>query len=167
MDIKFVGGSGKNRSTAVDGQDTINYYLETMPVSVDGVQAKAPVCLLPTPGLTSFNEDIDLSGVVRCLYTTSTGRMFSVTGNQLVEYNRYGQKTIRGILKTFENTVSMDDCGNGSSRGFGLCIVDGQYGYNFNLTNNTFEQITDVSFPRAGTVIFYNGYFVMSGPNWQ
>jgi hypothetical protein len=194
MDIKFIGGTGKSRSSAVDGQDTVNYYLEFNPVSIDGVNAKASCVLFPTPGLLPFYVNpntpvatplsygsnypygksiyIDataavptVSGVVRCLYTTSTGRMFSVTGNQLIEYSQYGQKTIRGQLKTTTGTVSMTDCGNGSQRGYGLCIVDGQYGYNYNLTNNIFEQIKDVAFPKASIVVFYNGYFIVNELN--
>jgi Phage stabilisation protein. len=161
LEIGFIGGSGKSRSYAVDGQDSINYYVE-ITASNSQSQAKNVTVLYPTPGLLPFNKDIDLSGVVRCLYTTSTGRMFSATGNKLIEYSPYGQKTIRGTLLTNTGVVSMADCGQGAGRGYGLCIVDGLYGYNYNLTNNTFEQIKDVSFPRSGTVIFMDGYFIVN-----
>ena len=170
-----MGSSYKSRSIAVNGQECVNFYLEyvgivaQIPDTVYGARqkAKSPMALYPTPGLLAFNMAEGLPGIVRCLYTTSTGRMFSVTGDKLVEYSIYGQKTIRGQLKTREGIVSMADCGNGPGRGYGLCIVDGQFGYNYNLTNNLFAQITDTSFPRASVVIFMSGFFIVNQLNSQ
>ena len=174
MNIDFVGGAYKGRSIAVDGQECINFYQEYLGVSGQAIgeyfygtkqKAKAPQALFPTPGLVPFNVDTNIPGPVRDLYTTSTGRMFAVIGKQLVEYAKYGGKTIRGTLLTTTGRVSMADCGNGAQRGHGLCIVDGQYGYNYNLTNNSFELILDQSFPKSVSVLFMNGYFIVNEVN--
>ena len=174
MDVPFIGGAYRGRSPAVDGQETVNFYLEYLGVTTGGYpqeyfygakqKPKATSVLFPTPGLVPFNTDIT-SGPCRCLYTTSTGRMFAVNGNTLYEYSKYSKKTVRGVLKTTSGTVNMADCGAGAGRGYGICIVDGQYGYNFNLSNNTFEQILDTSFPKSQNVIFMNGFFVVCEVN--
>ena len=170
--IPFIGSSYRSRSPAVDGQECINFYLEYYGISGQQVseymygakqQAKATSVLYPTPGLTLFNKGESTPGTVRKVYVSSTNRMFAVIGNQLLEYTKLGKSVSRGTLKTNSGYVSIDDCGNGAGRGFGLCIVDGIYGYNYNLTNNTFEQITDPSFPKyPGTVVFMNGFFVIN-----
>jgi Phage stabilisation protein len=185
VDIPFVGGAYKGRSIAVDGQETVNFYLEYLGVMSAGIAAtgatatgfpseyfygarqkpKATTVLYSTPGLKPFNVDTDISGADRGLYTTSTGRCFKVTGNKLLEYTIFGQKIPRGTLKTSTGMVSMADCGNGAGRGYGLCIVDGQFGYNFNLTNNTFEQILDTSFIQTSHIVFMNGYFIICEAN--
>jgi len=172
--LPFITGTGQGRSRAVDGQDLINFYLEYYGVTGQKIseyygatkQAKSNMVAYPTPGLTIFNQDIIADSKVRCIYTTSTNRMFAVIGNQFLEYNIHGAKVYKGTLLTSNGTVSMIDCGNGSGRGFGICLVDGEYGYNYNLTNNTFEQITDPSFPKyPGTVIFMNGFFIINELN--
>jgi len=161
--IPFIGGSAKARSSAVDGQECINFYLEY--TGQKTADAKAPAVLYPTPGLTLFNNDY-LPGIVRGIHAASTNRMFAVIGSNFVEYTKLGKGTIRGPLKTSTGSVSMVDCGNGSGRGFGICLVDGSFGYNFNLTNNTFEQITDPSFTKyPGSVIFMNGFFIVNELN--
>lgn len=176
MEIPFVGGSYKGRSSAVDGQSSINYYLEMFastkfqwmtPTTIYSGAAEATKTqkvLYPTPGLTLFASGKN-SGPVRCLYTTSTGRMFAVIGDMLSEFLSGGTEITRGILKTSVGIVSMADCGNGGGRGFGLCIVDGQYGYNYNLTNNTFEQIVDPTFQQSTRVVFVSGYFIINEIN--
>lgn len=175
MELPFIGGAYKGRSSAVDGQETINFYLEyfanikfssmtsTTLFSGAAETTKSQKVLYPTPGLTLFTTS-KASGTIRGtgLYTTSTGRMFGVIGSQLSEFTTQGTEIFRGTLKTSQGPVSMADCGDGAGRGFGLCIVDGQYGYNFNLTNNSFEQIVDPAFVAASKVIFMNGYFVIN-----
>ena len=161
--IPFIGSSYRARSPAVDCQECINFYPE---ISRPQEQAKSVVALYPTPGLTLFNKNEQAQGIVRCVYTTSTNRMFAVIGSQLIEYSILGKGVSRGTLKTSVGHVSMTDCGNGAGRGFGLCIVDGIYGYNYNLSNNILQQITDPSFPKyPGTVLFMQGFFVVNELN--
>jgi hypothetical protein len=173
MELPFIGSAYKGRSSSVDGQETINFYLEylatvkfnmmssTTIYSGQAESSKSTKVLYPTPGLTEFVTS-SASGIVRQTYTTTTGRMFAVIGNQLSEFTTTGTEIYRGTLLTNQGFVSMADCGDGAGRGFGIVIVDGQFGYNFNLTNNSFEQIIDPTFVQASKVIFMNGYFIIN-----
>jgi hypothetical protein len=71
----------------------------------------------------------------------------------------------RGSLKTHKGVINMSDNGDGTARGRGLIVVDNSYGYMLNLTDNTWEQILDPSFPVCSHVVFLDGYFVVNEVN--
>ena len=52
-----------------------------------------------------------------------------------------------------------------ADNGTQLMIVDGVNGYIFNFNTSVFVRITDVDFPGADTVTFFNGRFVVNKPN--
>ena len=130
-------------------------------ISAPSGDSKSKKVLYPTPGLKKFIQSATL-GYVRGLYATTTGRLFAVIADKLNEYTASGAEIVRGTLKTSSGQVSMADCGDSPARGYGICLVDGQYGYNFNLSNNTFEQIVDPTFSAASKVLFLNGYFLVN-----
>ena len=80
---------------------------------------------------------------------------FVVSGLELYEINSDGTGTLRGTLSTATSRVSMAE--NGTQ----LMIVDGQYGYIYNMDTNVFAQITDSDFPVCATVTYQDGYFIV------
>lgn len=105
----------------------------------------------------------------RGLYTTSTGRTFGVFGMNLCEIRGQGATRVAvGKLKTYSGTVRFAD--NGDQ----MILVDGQYGYIFELVSNVFQRITDEYFPGVEDptkgpthVCIINTYFIVnsSGTN--
>ena len=77
---------------------------------------KSQKVLYPTPGLTLFSKS-SISGPVRGLYTTSTGRLFAVIADSFIEVYESGYQTVWGTLKTNKGQISMADCGDGGGRG--------------------------------------------------
>ena len=167
MKLDFIGSMSKNRSTAIDGQECINWYTEYYaPTTFDAVNtrhqgAKSDKANLPTPGTKLF-ATCEGNGGIRGEWYSSDGRMFAVCGNTLNEITMFGQTVSRGTLKTSSGLVSFSENINGQDRGNGLIIVDGVYGYMFNLSTLQFLQITDVAFPRCSHVVFLNGYFIVN-----
>ena len=104
------------------------------------------------------------SNACRGMYTTSSGRSFGVYGMFLYEIT--GQGTARskvGQLKTYSGTVRFADNGNQ------MILVDGQFGYIFELVSNTFQRITDTYFPGVDDathgpshVCCINTYFIVN-----
>ena len=132
MHIPFIGGSYKARSSAVNMQECVNWYLPSSSSMGDIDQiyggltkkdAKSQKVLLPTPGLKLFATG-SASGAVRGIYTAVSDRLFAIMNNKLVEYNKYGKEYVRGTLKTKIGPVNMADNGEGSGRGRGLILTD-------------------------------------------
>jgi hypothetical protein len=91
--------------------------------------------------------------------------MFAVVDKTLYEITTIGTSISCGTLKTNTGIVTFADNGHGSGRGYGMIIVDGQYGYIYNLTQNVLTDITDSAFPACSHVVFINGYFVVGKTN--
>ena len=160
MEIAFTGGAYKGRFTAIDGQECINWYVEK-----EGPDAKARQPLLPTPGL-HYEMSLPGSGPVRALYATSTDRLFAVRGNMLYEIFPDNPNTLSyGPLLTSNGQLSIADNGNVDSTGRGLYIVDGQYHYMFNLSSNTFSQVTVSDIPASTKVLFIDSFFIINEKN--
>lgn len=162
--LLFVGGAYKNRSIAINAQECINWYPEYY---LEKEGAKTPIALIPTPGLKLFvlGTNLTSSGGIRGLYTTSTGRMFAVIGNSLLEITLSGTHIHRGNLSTTLGRISFADNGNSNGRGYGMILVDGEYGYMLNLSTNEFRRIVDPSFPACTHVVFIDGYFIVNEAN--
>jgi hypothetical protein len=163
MQIPFIGPAYNGRSIALDSQECVNLY----PEAAMG-DSKNVIALVGCPGLESF-ATITGNGGGRCLYTTSTGRLFAVCGNQLSELSTDGTETVRGNLLTSVGMVHMAD--NGISIG----IVDGTYYYHYNLSTSTLTRLTAFSDASSFTInpshiVFIAGYLVInersSGKFW-
>jgi len=81
----------------------------------------------------------------RGMMTASNGRTFGVWGTQFVEIDSNAAvRVVRNPdapLRTFGGLVRF------AENGYQIILVDGQYGYTFDLTSNAFNQITDQYFP--------------------
>ena len=138
MEINFTGGSYQNRFVDIDDEETINWFVEHVDPPAD---PKSPKPMMPTPGLLQYVTIPGAPAIIRGFYVTSTGRAFVVYGNTLWEIVVNNKVVSRGTLSTTTGPVSMADNGQNSSGGRGLIIVDGQYGYMFNLSTAVFFRI--------------------------
>lgn len=151
----FIGPSYTVQSTAIECQRTLNLFPQ---IDESGV-GRNVAALIATPGLKLFsNTGIDPS---RGMITTSTGRVFAVAGTGVYEiFLAGGRSLIRGNLLTKVGRVGIAD--NGQQ----LMIVDGPYGYTYDLATDTLTQITGF-FPGGATIAFQDGYFIFNQPNAQ
>ena len=139
------------RSKFIDTQELVNFYPE-----IELPTSKAPTVLIGTPGLELFTNIPD-SGAIRGLFSTSSNRFFAVCGNEFHEIKSNGATQFIGNLLTNTGIVSMAE--NGKQ----IIIVDGRYGYLFDLvdwvskpeynntvhTAGTFQQILGVTMTYA------------------
>lgn len=81
----------------------------------------------------------------RGIVTVASGRTFGVWGTDFVEITAGGTARVlrngTAPLRTYSGIVRF------AENGYQVILVDGQYGYIFDLTSNTFSQITDQYFP--------------------
>lgn len=157
-EIGLIGPSYTLTSASLDCQKTVNLY----PVLDESKRGKTVGALRGTPGLRLFCT-LSSAGGVRGngLFTSSTGRTFAVQGHTLYELFASGTAQSLGTLLTSEGPVCMDD------NGLALVVVDGPYGYVFDLLANTFSQITDPNFYGADRVQFLDSYLIFNRPGTQ
>jgi hypothetical protein len=154
VSIPFVGAAYKSQSLVLDAQRCVNLFPE-----LGGPASKVPVMLRGTPGLKLW-VTLGVSGAGRGLFATSTGRLFAVVLDQLLEISTVAVVTVRATLSTSFGRVSFAD------NGIELMIVDGSKGYIFTLASNAFAIITDPDFPAGAPVVtFQDGYFIVPKPN--
>lgn len=117
-------------------------------------EGKEVAALYGTPGKELFTT----AGVgpIRGMYSASNGRSFAVSGSSLYEIDSDGTVTVLGALLSSSGIVTIDD------NGVQLFICDGQFGYTFTYSTDTFAQVLDPAFPSAGTVCFLDGYFIVN-----
>lgn len=150
----FVGASYTLQSVPIDCQRAVNLYPQ---ITESQNQADGEIgALISTPGLRLLGTAG--TGPVRGIYTTSTGGVCVVSGNEVYQVSSAWAFTLVGTLLTSTGRVSMDD--NGTQ----LMIVDGTYGYIVSLVTGTLTQITSTAFPGADTVTFQDGYFICNNP---
>lgn len=117
-----------------------NFYVEfassnTAKVKYNYIGIQGLHLLLPATGPTPC----------RGMISTSSGRTFGVWGTNFVEIDQGG--TVRIVrnpnapLRTYSGVVRF------AENGYQVIMVDGDYGYIFDLTSNAFNQITDQYFP--------------------
>src|SRR5215471_12987008 len=133
--IPFVGGSYTSVSSSLNSQKTVNFYIEVDETK----QGKSPSALIRTPGLRLFCVAPVASGYnIRAgdgLYATRNDhkdKLFITAGNVFLEANEYGALVQRGSLRTAQGPVSIADNGRF------LAIVDGVYGYTYDLQTELF-----------------------------
>lgn len=151
MRIPFATQSYRHRSLPVSAQRLVNMYAEQQPQD-----AKTPVAVMRTPGLTSFSQVG--SGPIRGL-ATMDGLLYVVSGNTVYKVLANGSATALGTLSTASGPVSMDASASQ------LVIVTNPAAYV--ATSTTLTQITDVDFPGASTVSYLDGYHIFTRPDTQ
>jgi len=153
----FIGPSYVSQSVNVDCQRCVNWFpeIDDLRTGKEGEVAS----LVPTPGLL---RKLTLpNSPVRGLFTASNGTLFAVGGQKLYSVSSSWVATELGSLNTSSGSVSMAD------NGIYVFLVDGQYGYTWNLNTSTFAQVTDPDFPGADQVTFQDGYFIFNKPDSQ
>lgn len=151
MKIGVVGPTGRERSLPFNAQRSVNCF------TVLDKMGKEPAALYGTPGLLLFTTAG--TGPIRGVFSTAAGRAFAVSGYNLYELYSDGSIDMRGTLNSATGVVTIDE------NGLQLMICDGGDGYIFTYATNAFAQISDVSFPEAGSVTFIDGYFVVNEVN--
>lgn len=149
--IPFIGPSYVYRSLNYDAQRSVNLY----PVKSETGDSKAISALVGTPGLELFLEFPTLP--MRQIYNAN-GRSFAVSGGIFYEIFSDGTYLSRGQLLTLNGYVQMAD--NGTQ----VCVVDGQNGYIFTISNNNFQRITSEGWRGSDTVAYIDGYFLFNDP---
>jgi len=140
-------GTGlKGKSANATAQSRVNFYLEQRPES-----DKTPMVAYNTPGkvfVVSFGDTPvrGIRAVGDLYYVVHRGTLYSV--------NNAAIKTVLGVLLTASGRVSMQDNGNI------LQIVDGQYGYTYNISTGVYAQVTDPDFVPGFTNSWLQGYFI-------
>jgi len=149
----FVGPTYALDARTFDCQRSVNLY----PIVSEVGTSKSVTSLISAPGYELFAEVG--GGPIRGSKTVSSGRAFVVSGFDLYEINEDGTGTVKGTLLTTISRVSMDE--NGTQ----LMLVDGTYGYIYDMDANTFTRITDADFPACSFVTFLDGYFIVQKNN--
>jgi hypothetical protein len=150
--ILFATQSYTSRSIPLSAQQVSNAFLEKQP---EGAKSQVPV--FGAPGLTTWSQvsDVDVRG-----FWNFNGVLFAVIGTSLYSFDFTGVATFIGSGITGTGNVSMAD------NGIELVIVNGFGGWDYNPNRTNifpdlrFQQIFNLNFYPANTVIFFDGYFV-------
>lgn len=146
----FVGPTYTLDAKTFDCQRCVNMY----PIASEIGTSKSVSALASCPGYSTFATAG--GGPIRAAKTVASGRAFVVSGFNLFEINIDGTTTNQGTLLTATSRVSIAE--NGTQ----LMMVDGVYGYIYNMDTDVFTQITDADFPVADVVTFQDGYFIVN-----
>ena len=186
-DFGLAGGQDNAPNKRQDDQMCINFYAE-----VDQTDAKEVLGLLGCPGLTQlvaapgggapgFTSTMTVwpqpySGPalpVRGLWELpNKTTALAVIGNgcYLVTATQSAPTVfptltmaLVGTLQTSTGPVSIRD----NNAGGYAVIVDGPYGYLYNLSTQAFKQIADPAFLGADTVAFIDGWWIFNKPGTQ
>lgn len=150
----FVGARFKSPLPQTAVSELINYYVEP---SIGADKSPFPASLLRRPGILA--RYTGMHAPIRGEFSQD-GRAFVVGGDILYELTGYYTYNVLGTVARDDSPASMDSNGHG---GHQLCIISGGLGYIFDLAANTFQQITDPSFPsNAVNVVFLDGYFFVT-----
>ncbi len=180
-DFGFVGGHDVAPDELQNTQICINYYPE-----VDKQNPKEVVALLGcpgliqvaaapgggspgfTPGMTTWPEPSSITNLpVRGMWRLPGGQQALV----VIGSNLY-LATIQSGLISLTNvgalqTTSGPVCIRDNNAGGYAVLVDGQYGYLYNIATQAFSQITDPAFLGADTVAFIDGWWIFNRPGTQ
>lgn len=148
-ELDFLGASNKERSLIFDARQSINWF-----AAMGIVSARKKILLMPTAGLL---EAVDLSGNQIRGELEKNDVLYVVKDNKFYTINTAITGTDRGNLLTSSGHVSM------ASNGIEVMVVDGNYGYTYNIASATLTQITDPDFPANPLYVTYqDGYFLVA-----
>lgn len=145
----FVGPTYQMDARSFDHQRCVNLY----PIISESRTSKSVAALRGTAGLELAVEAG--GGPMRgCIETN--GRSFWVSGNTLYEMLTNETVVSRGTLDTSTPRCTL------SFNGTQIFIVDGTFGYIFNIDTDTFTKITDADFPSpAAFGTYQDNYFIV------
>lgn len=185
-DFGMAGGQDSAPNPFQDNQICINFYAEIDPFS----DSKETLGLLGCPGLTQlvaapgggapgFSSTMTqwpqpYTGPtlpVRGMWELPNGTTalavigntcYLVTATQTISGRSLSMAAV-GTLLTSTGTVCIRDNNAG---GFAV-IVDGPYGYTYNIATRAFVQITDPNFQGATRVAYIDGWWIFNKPGTQ
>lgn len=175
-DFGFVGGQDVAPNITQNAQQCINWYAE-----IDQQNAKEVVALLGCPGLSvlatapnggkSWDDPTTWPTVysgpnlpVRGFWVLpGATQALAVIGNTCYLVSGVFGLTSVGTLITSSGPVSIRDNNIG---GYAV-IVDGPYGYLYNIATQGFAQITDPAFLGSNTVAYIDGWWIFNQPGTQ
>lgn len=149
MKFDFVGPSYNTEAVSFDCQRSINLY----PIISESGTSKSVSALRRTPGLSVFATAP--GGPIRGGFTSTSGRAFLVSAQYFVEMNSDGSTTTHGSLNTQSSRVVIAE--NNTQ----VMVVDGQDGWIFTKSTNSWAQIVDADFPVTSYVSYQDGYFIV------
>jgi hypothetical protein len=152
MKTPILGGTYVARSVNAADSRLVNLFPEIIPES-----GKEPAFLQRAPGL-SLLRTVG-KGPIRGMWRIDQFG-YIVSGEEVFRLDKGNNVQFLGTV-TGEGPVSMTD------NGFQLFIACNGPSFIYNLTNNSFTQITDPDFPGAVTVGYLDGYFVFNEPDSQ
>ena len=145
--LNFVGGDYNSRNPKNSAQRCLNYY----PERSEGLSKENIIYIQCAGSEIYLDLRNDFSSPCRGIYYTSTGRLFFVFGNKLLEETTGGY-TERATLSAGGNNISFAD------NGYYLLFVDGTQMYFLKLSDNTSGTVS-LPFNRPQKVIFYEQRF--------
>jgi len=154
--MPLFGAGTYAKSAVVTRQRRLNVYLENR-----RDKDKTRIAIYGTPGLVSSFTTTTPSGLpLRGFQGTSTA-LYLAAYNQFQSVAANGSVLASGTLNTTSGLVSI------AYSSTQVVIVDGNTGYTYTPSTNTFAQIP--SFPAIGarTVTFVSGFFVAEQPGTQ
>lgn len=147
--IPFVGQSYEMEALTFDNQRCVNLY----PIISETGTSKSVAALRGTSGLETFAT---IGGGSIRGGIESSNRAFFVSDSGFYEIFADGTSTLHGSLDTSTGLVDVEE--NPTQ----VMITDGQFGYIFNKTTETFAKITDPDFPVPSDLTFQDGYFIVT-----
>lgn len=164
MQLSLAGGSYVYNPIDINNQRCINWipFYSGIKGRGEALQNGQGRVLVPTAGCDSaisLGRDAVRSMVTVRDYTyvTINNSVYRLTFN-------VGSKTIatHTLIGTLLSSVGYMYVAANPTQ---IMWVDGTYGYIYNDQTDTFSQITDPQFPGASSVVFVDGYFIVSKPN--
>lgn len=177
-DIGFVGQAYDAPDPYQDSQRLINWFVEAS----QDEKSKTAVALLGSPGLNVIQDLNTLTGAITLTATGGVRGAWVLPGGTqaLIAVGTHvilmtmtvpaTQTSIAqfstanvGTLLTNSGPVVIRDNGAG---GYGV-LVDGPYGYTYNIATSAFAQIVDPAFLGADRVAFIDGWLIFNQPGTQ
>jgi hypothetical protein len=168
-DFGFVGASYTAPDPYQDRQRTLNYYPE---VSQDD-KSKTPTALLGCPGLNPIltpgaADQVRgawvLPGDTTAIWVVGD-EAFLITMTVPPTQTSIAQFSVASIGTLLTNTGPV--CIRDNGAGGHACLVDGPYGYLYNIATGVFAQITDPAFLGADRVAYIDGWLIFNQPSTQ
>jgi len=151
LEIPFCGPAYESESHMISPEECINFYLRPYPE-----MGKDKMALVGTPGLRTFAY-VNPGYEVRALLPFGH-YLYAVVGNRFYRITELGIATEKGALNTTTGRVGI------ATNGLDVTLVDGPWGYVYDLGTDTFAQIADPDFPGGDTIIHTDGYYLVNRP---
>jgi WD40 repeat protein len=152
--VDLIGGFYTDDAKLWAAQDTVNW----LPVMAEVAGTRTPSKLRTPPGLRPWVQ-IGL-GPVRGSINVE-GKLFVVSGNELYRVATDGSGTLIGTIPGV-GPVSM--AYNQRGQGNELLVVNGDAGYVYNTSEDTFTKITDEGYPGAVQAAYLDSFLVQVEP---